>query len=38
MKRLFDKLNIEPNNIELYNTAFSHSSYVNEHHLKNDYL
>jgi len=37
MKRLFDKLNIEPNNIELYNTAFSHSSYVNEHHLKNDY-
>lgn len=37
MKELFDKLNIKPKNIELYTTAFSHSSYVNENHIKSDY-
>ena len=37
MKELFKKLNIEPKNIELYNLAFTHSSYVNEKHLKDDY-
>jgi ribonuclease-3 len=37
MKRLFKKLNIKPKNIELYNTAFSHSSYVNENNQKSDY-
>lgn len=37
MKNLFEKLNIEPKDIELYNTAFSHSSYVNENNLDTDY-
>lgn len=37
MKKLFKKLKINPKNKELYNIAFSHSSYVNENHLKNDY-
>ena len=37
MQKLFKKLNITPKNIELYNTAFSHSSYVNENNLKSDY-
>ncbi len=37
MKELFNKLNIEPKNIELYNLAFTHSSYVNEKHEKDDY-
>lgn len=37
MKELFDKLSISPNNMNLYNTAFSHSSYVNENHMKSDY-
>ena len=37
LKELFLKLNIKPNNIELYNTAFSHSSYANEHKAKADY-
>lgn len=37
MEELFDKLNINPNNLNLYNLAFSHSSYVNEKHLKQDY-
>lgn len=37
MKELFDTLNIEPKNIELYNLAFSHSSYVNEKHTKSSY-
>ncbi len=37
MKELFDKIGISPKNIELYNLAFSHSSYVNEQHLKSDY-
>lgn len=30
MKKLFDKLNIVPKDITLYNRAFSHSSYANE--------
>lgn len=37
MQKLFKKLNITPKNMELYNTAFSHSSYVNENNLKSDY-
>lgn len=37
MKKLFDRLKIKVKNIDLYNTAFSHSSYVNEHKLKHDY-
>ena len=37
MKELFKKLDIEPKNIELYELAFKHSSYVNEEHLKDDY-
>ncbi len=37
MDELFKKLKIKPVNITLYNTAFSHSSYVNEHKLKSDY-
>lgn len=37
MKDLFTKLNIKPKNILLYNIAFSHSSYANEHKAKKDY-
>lgn len=37
MEELFKKLNINPKNINLYNTAFSHSSYANEHRAKADY-
>lgn len=37
MDELFDKLNIKPKNIGLYKTAFSHSSYANEHKAKQDY-
>ncbi len=37
MEELFKKLNIKPKNLTLYETAFSHSSYINEHKLKNDY-
>ena len=37
MKELFELLNINPKNVELYNLAFSHSSYVNEKHLKDSY-
>ena len=37
MEELFNKLNIVPKDISLYKTAFSHSSYVNEHKVKNDY-
>ena len=37
MKELFDRLNIKPKNLELYTTAFSHSSYVNKNHIKSDY-
>lgn len=37
MEELFKKLKIKPKDKELYKTAFSHSSYVNEHKVKNDY-
>lgn len=37
MEELFQKLNIEPKNLTLYNIAFSHSSYANEHRAKKDY-
>ena len=37
MKELFNKLNIKPKNVELYNIAFSHSSYANENSLQSDY-
>ena len=37
MEKLFEKLNISPKNKKLYVTAFSHSSYANEHKAKNDY-
>ena len=37
MDKLFQKLGIVPNNKDLYRLAFSHSSYVNERHLKEDY-
>ena len=37
MDELFLKLNIKPNDIKLYNIAFSHSSYANEHKAKQDY-
>lgn len=37
MKQLFDELKIKPRNIDIYKTAFCHSSYVNEHNIKNDY-
>jgi ribonuclease-3 len=37
MDDLFEKLNIKPKDINLYKTAFQHSSYVNEHKIKNDY-
>ena len=37
MEELFNKLKIQPKNLELYKTAFSHSSYVNEHHIKSNY-
>ena len=31
MIELFEKLNITPKNLVLYERAFSHSSYANEH-------
>ena len=37
MEELFNKLNIKPQELKYYNTAFQHSSYVNENHLKSDY-
>ncbi len=37
MDKLFQKLGIVPSNKDLYRLAFSHSSYVNERHLKADY-
>jgi len=37
MEELFNKLNIKPKDIKLYQTAFLHSSYANEHKAKNDY-
>ncbi len=35
--KLLDRFNIKTNNMHIYDTAFSHSSYCNEHHLKEDY-
>lgn len=37
MEELFKKLNIKPKSMSVYNTAFSHSSYANEHRVKSDY-
>ncbi len=37
MEELFEKLNIKPVDTKYYTTAFQHSSYVNENHLKSDY-
>lgn len=37
MKDLFDRLKIKPKNLEHYNRAFQHKSYVNENKLKYDY-
>ena len=37
MNELFETLKIKPVNEKYYTTAFLHSSYVNENHLKNDY-
>lgn len=37
MDELFEKLDIKPKDLRLYKSAFSHSSYVNEHKVKNDY-
>ena len=37
MDELFKILDIKPKDLKLYNTAFSHSSYVNEHKDKRDY-
>ncbi len=37
MEELFKKLKIKPKDISLYEKAFSHSSYVNEHKAKQDY-
>ena len=37
MEELFKKLNIKPKDKKLYKSAFSHSSYVNEHKEKNNY-
>ena len=35
--KLLDGFNIKTNNMHIYDTAFSHSSYCNEHHIKEDY-
>lgn len=37
MEELFNKLDIKPKDMRLYTTAFSHSSYANEHKAKGDY-
>ncbi len=37
MQELFDKIGIKPKDERLYATAFSHSSYANEHKAKSDY-
>jgi len=37
MEELFKRLGIKPKNMKLYQTAFSHSSYANEHKDKADY-
>ena len=34
---LLDKFNIKTNNMHIYDTAFSHSSYCNEHDSLEDY-
>ena len=35
--KLLEKYNIKTNNMEIYDTAFSHSSYCNENNIKEDY-
>ncbi len=35
--KLLDKFNIKTSNMHIYDTAFSHSSYCNEHNLTEDY-
>lgn len=35
--KLLEKYNISTKNMHIYDTAFSHSSYCNEHNLKEDY-
>lgn len=35
--KLLDRFNIKTSNMQIYDTAFSHSSYCNEHNLKEDY-
>ena len=37
MNEFLKKFNIIPKNNKLYETALSHSSFVNEHNLKSDY-
>ena len=37
MMKLLERFNIKTDNINIYDTAFSHSSYCNEHNLKEDY-
>lgn len=37
MKKLLDKFNIKTDNMYIYDTAFSHSSYCNENNIKEDY-
>lgn len=37
MEELFNRLGIKPKDMKLYQTAFSHSSYANEHKDKADY-
>ena len=37
MKKLLDKFNIKTDNMHIYDTAFSHSSYCNENNIKEDY-
>lgn len=37
MKEFLNKWNISPNNMKLYDVAFSHSSYANEHSEKKSY-
>ena len=37
MEELFKKIGIKPNNLSLYELAFTHSSYVNEKEAKDDY-
>lgn len=37
MNEIFNMLNIKPKDLSLYERAFSHSSYANEHKAKHDY-